>query len=183
MILIILILLLSGCGILKFKKNRPVSDMSAAVPSSSVSSDSGSSDVVFLESQNYVSEALNQYSIEIFKNKFSYLLNCSLEPIANWHDPTVIDTIYTFANPKNEIKVYRASHQDFIYLFNVTNRVLKIKENIGPGMKKDLFFQKFQIPESNKNIVQISNPEGNMTILFYFENNRLRKINSQSYLD
>jgi hypothetical protein len=99
------------------------------------------------------------------------------------HDTTVTDTVYTFSNQANQIQIYRANQNDFIFTFNVTDSVFMLTGNIKPGMQKDDFMQKFHLMNMTNNKVKIFNSEGNMGFVFYFERNKLKRINSYLYID
>lgn len=144
---------------------------------------SDSDTIASFECENFVSNALNNYTIATISNEYVEILNCFTEPIKNSHDSEVVDTIYTFSNPDNIIQIYRSNHADFIFTFDVTDSLFMLTGNIGPGMTKDLFFQKFHITKISNDNVQILNSEGSVSFMFSFQNNRLKRINSYSYLD
>jgi len=180
--LIFIILALTSCNFLKFNKSSGPVDEST-IQFHSKSSFADSKEVACFESEDFVATALNHYSIELFNKKFFSILNCSEESIVNRHDLTVIDTIYTFSNHKNKIQIYRAKHKDFIFLFDVTDKIFKLDGNIKPGMTKKDFFRKFLINEPKTDKVQITNSEGSIKFMFYFKNNKLKRIISQVFLD
>ena len=142
-----------------------------------------SSLVANFECEDFVSDALNDYTIAFLNKAYLSILNCSRESVVNRHDSAIIDTIYTFSNHKNKIQIYRAKQDEFIFTFNVTDSTFKLTGNVKPGMSKEAFAKKFQITEPLNSKVQLFNSEGNMRFMFYFENNRLQRINSYLYLD
>jgi hypothetical protein len=95
----------------------------------------------------------------------------------------VIDTIYTFSNSRNKIRIYRARHNDFVFVFDVTDPQFKLAGNISPRMTKELFIQKFHLTQTISDKVQISDSEGTMKFIFYFKNKRLNRIESLIYID
>jgi hypothetical protein len=141
-------------------------------------SDSGN--VTYFECEDFASDALDNYSIARAPLSF---LHCAKELVVNMHDAAVVDTIYTYSNPENRIQIYRAAQRDFIFTFEVTDPLFKLRGDIKPGMTKDLFSRKFHITEPINNNVQIANLEGSMRFMFYFENNKLKRIDSYLYLD
>jgi hypothetical protein len=144
---------------------------------------SDSNKVASFECNDFVSVALNNYTIELLSRKFSGFLNCTKEPVINMHNAEVIDTIYTFSNPENEIQIYRSGQTDFISNFDVSDSRFNLTGNIKPGMSKESFSSKFQIKDTLVHEVEIINSEGTAKFLFYFHNNRLIRISCELYLD
>jgi hypothetical protein len=135
------------------------------------------------ECEEFIFNALNNYTIAIIDKDFFNILNCAKESEANWHDSSVIDTVYTFSNPTNKIQIYRANKHDFIVTFDVTDSVFNLIGDVKPGMKKDIFQKKFHLAEIINNEVEIYNLEGNMGFVFYFDKNALKRIKGDLYLD
>ncbi len=177
-----IILVLTGCNFIKLDKSSTSIDEDTILFHSKFSS-IDSSRTAFFESENFASDALNNYTVSIISNEYLGILSLSKEPVINKHDSSIIDTIYTFSNPKNKIQFYRTKENDFIITFDVTDSTFKLTANIKPGMTKDVFLRKFQITELINDKIQIANSEGSMRFMFYFENNRLKRINSYLYLD
>lgn len=180
--LIFIILAFSSCNFLKLKKS-PASVDEGAILFHSKTSISDSNEVARFESEDFVSEALKNYTIKTVQHEYLHNLKCTKESIVNMHDPAIIDTIYNFSNHKNKIQIYRAKHKDLIILFDVTDQIFKLSGDIKPGMAKNVFLRKFHIAETEKNKVNITNAEGSISFMFYFENNRLKRINGQIFLD
>ena len=179
---ILIILMMISCKFFKLEKSSKSFDEEAMTFYPKFSH-SDSSKIAYFECEDFVSNALNNYTIAKINQKFLKLLNCSKKSIVNKYDPAVIDTIYTFSNPENKIQIYRAKQNDFIFTFDVTDPKFKLTGNIKPGMKKDVFTRKFHITENINNKVQIVNSAGTMRFMFYFENNMLKRIYSYLYLD
>lgn len=140
------------------------------------------SGIAIYECEDFVSNALNNYSISTLTKNHSYL-KCSKKPIVNIHNSSIIDTIYTFSNSKNNIQIYRSKQKDLIFSFDVTNSDLSLTGNIHTGMAKDQFFQIFQITVPINNKVQITDSNGTIKFIFAFKNNRLNSIKSDLYID
>jgi hypothetical protein len=140
-------------------------------------------EVASFECEDFVSDALNNYTIESINQTYLGILNCTKESVVNRHDSAVVDTMYTFSNPGNQIQIYRAVENEFIFTFDVTNPNFTLPGNIRPGMTKEVFSRIFHITESTGNQVQIANNEASMWFMFYFENDLLKRINSYLYLD
>ena len=140
-------------------------------------------DLTCFECEDFIYNALNNYTITTINKEYLSLLNCTKEIVVNRYDSVVIDTVYTYSNPTNKIQIYRANLNDFIFTFDVTDPVFNLKGNVKPGMTKDDFLRKFHITAAINNKIKISNAEGNMGFVFYFQNSRLKRINSYLYLD
>jgi len=178
--LIFLILKLTSCNHAKLGESTiDVNEDTTLFHSKFSNSDEGAS----FECDSFASNALNKYTVAIINQKFSSILNYSKESVVNRHDSAVTDTIYTFSKPENIIQIYRAKHDDFIFTFDVTDSLFKLKGNVRTGMTKENFSRKFRITKTIKNKVQIVNSDGTSKFMFYFENNRLKRINSYLYLD
>lgn len=163
------------------KSNLPLHEKK--IISHSKFSNSDSKQVFYFECDDFVSDALTKYTIELINRKFLNKLNCTKEFVHNIHDSKVIDTIFTFSNPDNVIQIYRTKQVELIFSFDVTDPVFELSGNVKPGMTKEDFSRKFLIKDPFKDKVQIINSEGNMGFLFYFEGNRLKRINSYLYID
>jgi len=135
------------------------------------------------ECTNFANNALNNYSIETLENKKFNFLKQSKRTVANMHQPELNDTIYTFADKANKIQIYRALQSDIIYEFDVTHTKLKLYGNIGPGMTKIEFANKFKIQNLIKNKIQIGNSDDTQIFTFYFINNKIKRINAHLYID
>lgn len=144
---------------------------------------SDSDHVASFECEDFASNALNNYTIASIHETFLHILRCTQEPMHNKHDSLVIDTIYTFSNPENQIQIYRAQQNDFVFTFDVTDPIFILAGDIRPGITKEEFSRTFHITETIGNQVQIANNEASMRFMFYFENNLLKRINSYLYLD
>ncbi len=179
---IIFTLVLTGCNFIKLDRSSTSIDEDT-IQFQSKFSYTDSSRTAFFVSENFASDALNNYTVPMISNEYLGILSLSKEPVINKHDSTIVDTIYTFSNPGNKIQFYRTSENDFITTFDITDSIFRLTGNVKPGMTKDIFLLKFKITESTTDKVQISNSEGSMRFMFYFENNKLKRIKSYLYLD
>jgi hypothetical protein len=179
---IVVILGLISCNFLKLhKSSKSIDESNILFHSKYLHTDS--SGFAFFVCEDFVSDALNDYTISSINKKYLNVLKCSTESVKNSYDHAVVDTIYTFSNSGNKIQIYRAKQNDFIFTFNVTDPIFKLTGNIKPGMTKEVFSRNFDITVPINNKVQIVNSEGSMRLMFYFENNILKRINSYLYLD
>jgi hypothetical protein len=179
---LLVISMLTSCDNKKIDKSQVFAENDTMFFNSNYSF-TDSSKVDYYESEDFVSNALNNYTIATIDQKYRSILNCSKEPVHNRHDSIIVDTIYTFSNTTNKIQIYKAKENNFIFTFDVTDSLFKLTGNIRPGITKEIFARKFHIIEKLNDKVQIVNSEGSMRLMFYFKNNRLNRINSYLYLD
>jgi hypothetical protein len=181
-VIISAILVCAGCTIFKHNKSSNLTEKDNITFYSKYSY-TDSSNVAYFECENFVSDALNNYSIAIINKEYLKVLNCKKEIVINKYDSAVKDTIYTYSNPHNLIQIYRAKQNDFVFTFDITDSIFKLRGNIKAGMTKEAFLQKFHITKPIMNKVQLANLEGSMRLMFYFENNKLQRVKSYIYLD
>ena len=171
----------TGCNILKNDISaRKTNDYKVQFHSKNYFIDS--SKITFIECDEFVSNALSRYNIEII-TKIYPMFDCTIEPVINSHDSSFIDTVYTFTDSKNKIQIYRAIHKDFVITFDVSDSKFGLRGKVKVGLTKELFIRKFQIDKPISNEVQVANVDGSMRFIFYFKNNRLQRIKSDLYLD
>ena len=182
LLLLVIVVAITSCSCLKMRNSPALVDDGKVLYHSNYSF-TDSSDVAHFACEDFVRNALNKYTIASISKEFPDLLKTSKTPVVNKYDASIIDTIYTFSNSNNNIQIYKAQHNDFLVIFEVTDPKFFLPGNIKPGMKKDLFCQKFEISEKINNVVQIVNSEGTMRFMFYFKNSKLKQINSYLYLD
>jgi hypothetical protein len=139
--------------------------------------------IPFFECNNFVDNALNKYTIEVLGNKEFKFLKQSKRTVTNIHQIELRDTIYTFSDKANKIQIYRAKHVDIIYEFDVTDTKCKLLGNVGTGMTKAEFSNKFNILKPVKNKIKIGNSNGTQAFTFYFNNNKIQRINALLYMD
>ena len=127
------------------------------------------------------------FTIKLTSNNVDSLyrgfFKCSIKPIINEYDSTLVDTIYTYSNQKNEIKIYKAKHGDFLFLYDVTDTIFELNGNIKLRMTKERFARKFNIVGLTMDIVDIGNLEQTSIIRFFFKNDMLYRINYEPYFE
>jgi hypothetical protein len=171
-----------SCNTIKHGKS-PMVDKENAMQFPTKYSFTDSMNIANFESELFASDALNKYSINSINKEFLNYLSCTKTAIANKYNVAIVDTIYTYSNSKNRIQIYRAKENDFIVTFDVSDSIYKLSGNVKPGISKDFFVKKFKITKPINSKVQISNNEGTMRFMFYFENNSIKRISSYLYLD
>lgn len=141
-----------------------------------------SNNIATYECEDFVINALKNYTIASISQEYKFLI-FTQESTINLHNLSIVDTIYTFSNKKNTIGIYRARHDDFIYIFDVRNSKFKLAGDVQTGMSKATFCRKFRINESIDSKVKLSDTYGNIEYLFYFKRSKLKRIRASLYLD
>jgi len=134
-------------------------------------------------SEAFSNHALDNYTIAQIKKHYSRSLDLKKTPIENIHDPSIIDTIYKFSNATNTIAFYRARHRDFIRTFEVTEPYFNLYGCVSIGIEKKAFAKQFNLSTPISDTIQIGNKEKTAVLTFYFEDNKLSKIESTPYMD
>ncbi len=137
----------------------------------------------YYQSDDFVSNAIEAYTIESVRKKYSDQLKLTLVPNINMHDSTIVDTVYAFSNDRSKIEFYRAKQADFIQKFDISDTVFKLDGCIAVGLLKDSLAKQFGIKENIGDTITIGNMERTSTFTFYFKNNRIVRIGSYQYLD
>ena len=146
LILIFIILGIASCNTRKIGKPTATVDKNEILFHSQISSKEPSL-IANYESEDFVSNALNNYSIATINKEYRFL-KCTKESVVNIHDPSIIDTIYTFSNSENKIQIYRSKQKDIIFTFDVTDSRLVLAGNVKTGINEDLFSRKFNIAKT-----------------------------------
>lgn len=146
-----------------------------------IDSDQGKSES--FECDNFTTAALAGYTINLIEKNYAGILKRTIEPVTNLHDPDITDTIFTYSNSKNKIQIYKAKHGDFIFTFDVTDPLLRLNAGVGPGMTRNNFIHIFHISNSQSNNMNIVNSDGTVAFSFLFENNVLKHISGDLYID
>ena len=176
------LLVVTSCSVTKLNKSVVSAEENSVLYHPKLLN-SDSEQLIIYECNDFVSKALDIYTIAFINKNFLGLLDCSIESVVNIHNHAVVDSIFTYSNPQNKIQIYRAKHNDFVFTFDVTDPKLKLIGNIYTGMKKDIFSKKFNIKVPLNDIIQIQNADSTMKFIFYFNNNILKRIDSYIYID
>jgi len=139
--------------------------------------------IAYYECEDFVATALDNYSISKMDINTRNFLDCKKATTINPHDPSSIDTIYTYSSPNNKIQVYRVKNEDFVITFDITDPRLSLNNKICTGMARTEFAKKFHITDSVANHVLIRNTEATIKFLFHFDNSILKRISSYIYYD
>lgn len=178
LIKITFLLFISGCSIFQQPEKfecTPQQFQSTA--------DTDSKETPYYISEQFSNHALDNYTIAQIKKKYSRSLELKTTPIENIHDPSIIDTIYKFSNATNKISFYRARHRDFIRTFEVTKPYFNLYGCVSIGMQKKEFAKQFNLPTSIPDTIKIGNKTKTAVLTFFFEDNKVSKIESTPYMD
>ena len=104
------------------------------------------------------------------------------KPVNNRHVDNVVDTIITLKADRIELTTYKASSEESIYKAVIRNPDIKFSESIQVGMKKDAL-EKILKKELNSDLIEVGNLEQTSSFIFLFENDSLREIKFDGYLD
>ncbi|MBI9069201.1 MAG: hypothetical protein JEZ09_18030 [Salinivirgaceae bacterium] len=180
LVLSILFAMLSCTTLRVNKSSKPMAEDNLSYHAKFMHIDSNN--VKTFECDNFVFNAINNYSIASIRQGYKFL-KCTQEPIANMHYPSIIDTVFVFSNNKNIIKAYKAQLKSFIFIVDLTNAKFKLVGAVKPGMSKDAFCRKFNISESIDEKVRLTNKDGNVDYLFNFKRNKLKRIRAELDID
>lgn len=104
------------------------------------------------------------------------------ELVNNRHVDNVIDTIKTFKFDKINIKSYKAVSEEWIFEAKILNSEFELAKSIKMGMNiKD--FEKVVKTKLNSYIIKVGNLEETSVFIFKFENNSLKEIDYEGYVD
>ncbi|MCH2032259.1 MAG: hypothetical protein MK202_01970 [Tenacibaculum sp.] len=129
----------------------------------------------------------NDSLLDLFETDLDKLpLNLKFEllakPKTNNFDETVIDTIKKYTFDKTIIYSYKATNWESIYFAKIENSVFKFLDSLSVGTKKQSF-ENLLKTELNTDLVKIGNLEQTSVFSFTFENERLKTIEYDGYVD
>jgi hypothetical protein len=125
---------------------------------------------------------LIQLESELEKLALNPRFDLKTQPIINKHYETIIDTIKTLTYDETKIYLYKASDREILYAAKIENSEFKFLDSISIGTKKINFEKRIQkVLESN--IIKIGNLEQTSVFIFKFENDKLKAIDYEGYVD
>ena len=104
------------------------------------------------------------------------------KPVINRHVENVVDTIITQKADNIELTSYKTASEEWVYKAVITNPDIKFSESIQVGMEKDVL-GKILKKELNSDLIEVGNLERTSGFIFLFENDILREIKYDGYLD
>jgi hypothetical protein len=104
------------------------------------------------------------------------------ELVNNRHVDNLIDTIKTFKFDKINIKSYKAVSEEWIFEAKILNSEFEFTKSIKIGIDKKSF-EKILKTKLNSDIVKVGNLEQTSVFIFKFENDSLKVIDYEGYVD
>jgi len=104
------------------------------------------------------------------------------EPIINKYEESIMDTIKTLTFDKTKIYSYRATNWESIYEAKIENSEFKFLDSIKIGIQKKTLERLLKI-ELDAESIQLGNLEQTSVFIFTFEDDILKTIDYQGYVD
>ena len=104
------------------------------------------------------------------------------EIVNNRHVDNLIDTIKTFKFDKINIKSYKAVSEEWIFEAKILNSGFELTKSIKIGIDKKSF-EKILKTKLNSDIVKVGNLEQTSVFIFKFENDSLKEMDYEGYVD
>ena len=119
---------------------------------------------------------------ELEKIALNSNFDLKVEPRKNKYDEKIIDTIKTLTFGKTKIYSYRAPNWESIYAAKIENAEFIFFDSIKIGIQKSILEYQFKI-ELENDLIKIGNLEQTSVFTFTFENDKLKTIGYQGYVD
>ncbi|SFJ67315.1 hypothetical protein SAMN05443431_1173 [Olleya namhaensis] len=132
----------------------------------------------YLENDSLLTELESDLEKIVLNPKFEL----KAEPKTNTHDESVTDTIKTLTFDKTKIYSYRATNWESIYSAKIENSDFKFLDSIFIGTKKEKLENRIKM-ELKTDLLKIGNLEQTSVFIFKFENEKLKVIEYQGYVD
>jgi len=139
--------------------------------------------ITYYVCDEFANNAIENYTIETVREKYSGFLKQEVTPTRNVHDTSRMDTIYKFYNDKTIISFYCAKHKDFLRKFKVSEPLFNLYGCVSAGMSKEALKKQFSIKDSLSDTIRIGNEEQTAIFTLYFKNNKINRIVSTPYID
>ncbi|MNQ62253.1 hypothetical protein D3C85_765930 [compost metagenome] len=104
------------------------------------------------------------------------------ELVNNKHVDNLIDTIKTFKFDRINVKSYKAVSEEWIFEAKILNSEFALSKSIKIGIEKKTF-EKILKTKLNSDIVKVGNLEQTSVFIFKFENDSLKEIDYEGYVD
>lgn len=99
------------------------------------------------------------------------------EPVANIHNPEVVDTVYHLKKGKNTIDVYKGNGKMFVYQAFLKSKKLNMANGIHPGITREVFYSSLKgAKDLGTNVHKIHNSEKTATATVNFKRDRVKSI-------
>lgn len=125
---------------------------------------------------------LTEFKSDLEKIALNQKFDLKVELKTNTHDKKIIDTIKTLTFDKTKIYSYRATNWESIYEAKIENSDFIFLDSVKVGTKKESF-EKLIKSKLQTDLIKIGNLEQTSVFFFKFENNMLKIIEYQGYVD
>lgn len=106
------------------------------------------------------------------------------EPIANIHNPEVVDTVYHLKKGKNTIDVYKAAGKTFVYKAFIKSKKANLANGIHPGMTREDFYQTIKdAKDLRTKIHKIHTSDKTATATVAFKGDKVKSIQLEYSVD
>jgi hypothetical protein len=181
LIKLLLLIFLASCSLLQKKTTEKFECNQINFRADSSFTDSKG--ITYFVCDKFANNAIDSYTIETVREKYSGFLKQEITPTRNVHDTTRMDTIYKFYDDKTTISFYRAKHKDFLRKFEVSDLLFNLYGCVSVGMSKEALKNQFNIKKPLSDTIRIGNDEQTAIFTLYFKNNKINRIVSTPYID
>ena len=124
----------------------------------------------------------NLLESELDKLALNPKFDLKAEPKINTHDKTITDTIKTRTFEKNKVYSYKYQNREWIYSANIRSSEFKFLDSVKIGIKKQTL-ENILKSELESDLIKIGDLENTSIFIFTFENDTLKTIDYQGYVD
>ncbi len=140
-------------------------------------------DKIAIPEQYFENDSLrNLLESELDKLAINPKFDLKTEPRANTHDKTITDTIKTRTFEKNKIFSYKYQEREWIYSAKIRSSEFKFLDSVKIGIKKQTL-ENILKSELESDLIKIGDLENTSVFIFEFENDTLKTIDYQGYVD
>ncbi len=177
---IIVLILIVSCKQDKDKKTVSIEQKSTtelkAEPKNSI-------EEITISEQYFENDSLrNLLESELDELAMSPKFELKTEPKINTHDQTITDTIKTRTYEQNKIFSYKYQDKEWIYSAKIRSSEFKFLDSVKIGITKQTLKNILKL-ELESDLIKIGNLENTSVFFFKFENNTLKTIDYQGYVD
>ena len=119
---------------------------------------------------------------ELDKLALNPIFDLKTEPRKNTHDQTITDTIKTRTFEMNEIYSYKYQNREWIYSAKIRSSEFKFLDSVKIGIKKQTL-ENILKSELESDLIKVGDLENTSVFIFTFENDTLKTIDYQGYVD